>query len=89
MDATCQGRAVAEYLGTFPSHTAMHRNSKKGAGSEFVRTSEAKKEKIKEKVACSPPRNVYTDMVLENCPDAPWNVKQVLNIKHNNEPGRK
>ena len=89
MDATCQRRAVAEYLGTFPSHTAMHRNSKKGAGSEYVRTSEATKEKIKEKVACAPPRNVYSDMVLENSFDAPRNLKLVQNIKHKNERGKR
>ena len=89
MDATCQRRAVTKYLGTFPSHTAMHGNSKKGAGSEYVRTSEATKEKIKEKVACAPPRNVYTDMVLENSFDAPRNLKQVQNIKHNNERGKR
>ena len=50
MDATCQRRDVAKYLGTFPSRTAMHRNSKKGAGSEYVRTSEATKEKSKKRL---------------------------------------
>ena len=41
MNVACHGKAVAEYLGVFPLTTSMHGNSKKGSGSEYVRTSES------------------------------------------------
>ena len=43
MDITCTGKAVVEYVGTFPSTVSMHRNSKKGSCSEYVKTSESTK----------------------------------------------
>ncbi len=37
MDATCQDRAIVEYLGVFPSVSSMHGNSTK---SKYIRTCE-------------------------------------------------
>ena len=37
----------------------------------------------------APPRDVYTEMVLENSLDAPQNLKQVENIKFTNERGKR
>ena len=46
MNGNCLGKAVVEYLGTFPTTPCTHGNSKKGGGSEYIRTTEATKNKI-------------------------------------------
>jgi hypothetical protein len=84
MNVACHGKAVAEYLGVFPLTTSMHGNSKKGSGSEYVRTSKSTRKEINDRVTNAPPRNVYCDMVLEDSIDAPRNLKQVQNIKQTN-----
>ena len=78
---TCMGKAVVEYLGTFPSIISVHGNSKKGTGSEYVKTCATTKEKINDRIKNEPPRNVYCDMVLDDSMDAPRNLKQIQNFK--------
>jgi hypothetical protein len=84
MNVACHGKAVAEYLCVFPLTTSMHRNSKKGSGSEYIRTRESTRKEINDRVTNAPPRNIYCDMVLEDSIDAPWNLKRVQNIKQTN-----
>ena len=62
----------------------MHGNTKKGSSSEYVRTFENTTKKIIERITNTPPRNVYSDMVLEDCVNGPRNLKQVQNIKQAN-----
>ena len=72
MNITCTDKAVVEYLGEFPTTViSMHGNSKKGSCSEYVRTSESVKSEIKGKVKNDQPRNVYSEMVLDNSMEAP------------------
>ncbi|CAB4015460.1 Hypothetical predicted protein [Paramuricea clavata] len=78
MGVTCTGKAVVEYLGTFPSTISVHGNSKKGTGSEYVKTCATTKEKINDRIKNEPPRNVYCDMVLDDSMDAPRNLKQEI-----------
>ena len=59
----------------------MHGNTKKGSSSEYVRTCENTTKKIIERITTTPPRNVYSDMVLEDSVNGPRNLKQVQNIK--------
>ena len=84
MDITCQGKAVAEYIGVFTLTTSMHGNTKKGSSSEYVRTCENTTKRIIERITNTPQRNVYSDMVLEDCVNGPRNLKQVQNIKQAN-----
>ena len=84
MKITCTENAVVEYLGRFPTTVSMHGNSKKGSSSEYVRTSESVKNEIKNKVKCEQPRNVYSEVVLNNSVEAPRDLKQVQNFKHTN-----
>ena len=62
----------------------MHGNSKKGSRSEYAKTSESVKSDIKDKVKNDQPRNVYSEMVLDNSMEAPRDLKQVQNFKHAN-----
>ena len=84
MNITCTDKAVVEYLGEFPTTVSMHGNSKKGSCSEYVRTSESVKSDIKDKVKNDQPRNVYSEMVLNNSMEAPRDLKQVQNFKQAN-----
>ena len=84
MEVTCTEKAVVEYLGQFPTTVSMHGNSKKGSSSEYVRTSESVKYEIKDKVKNEQPRNVYSEMVLNNSIEAPRDLKQVQNFKYAN-----
>ena len=81
---TCTEIVVVEYLGQLPTTVSMHRNSKKGSSSKYVRTSESVKYKIKDRVKNEQPINVYTEMVLDNLVEAPRDLKQVQNVKHAN-----
>ena len=49
-----------------------------------MRTSESVKYEIKDKVKNEQPRNVYSEMVLNNSIEAPRDLKQVQNSKHAN-----
>ena len=82
MDTTCIGKAVVEYLGEFPRTASTHGNTKKGTGSEYIRTSLSTKSKIMEKVKTDQSHSVYRDMILEDPMEAPWDLKQVQNSKH-------
>ena len=75
MGVTCMDNAIVEYLGTFPTATSVHGNSKKGICSEYVRTSAPTAAKISERVKNEPARNVYCDMVLDDSIDAPKRSK--------------
>ena len=75
VDVTCMGKAIVEYLGTFPLTTSEHGNSKKGICSEYVRTFAAVTEKINDRVKNEPARKVYCDMVLDDFMVAPRDLK--------------
>ncbi|RDH83421.1 MAG: hypothetical protein DIZ80_08245, partial [endosymbiont of Galathealinum brachiosum] len=72
---------IVEYVGTFPSKTLPHGNSKAAHG-DYVRTSVKVKTAIQDRVVNSTPRQVYTDMVLNSSSNAPQNLRQVQNIKY-------
>jgi hypothetical protein len=78
MNITCTDKAVVEYLGEFPTTVSMHGNSKKGSRSEYVRTSESVKSDIKDKVKNDQPRNVYSEMVLDNSMEAPPSRREYI-----------
>jgi hypothetical protein len=75
--------AVVEYIGIFPNTPSVHGNSK-SSNAEYVRTSEATKNKLIEKVSATSvaPRKIYEEMILDDSLSAPRDLKQVQNAKH-------
>ncbi len=75
--------AIVEYTGTFQSITAPHGNAK-NTNTEYIRSSEATKIKLAEKLDNSslPPRKVYEQMLLDNPETVPRDLKQVQNKKY-------
>ena len=71
------------FIGNFPNTPSVHGNSK-SLSSEYVRTSEATKIKLMEKVnaSSSPPKKIYEEMILDDSLSAPRDLKQVQNTKH-------
>ncbi len=78
--------AVVEYIGIFPQNIVPHGNAKH-CNADYVRSSEAVKTKLTEKVknnngSLLAPRKIYEEMVLEDPENAPQDLKQVQNVKY-------
>ena len=78
--------AVVEYIGIFPQNVVPHGNAKH-CNADYVRSSEAVKTKLTEKVknnngSLLAPRKIYEEMVLEDPENAPRDLKQVQNVKY-------
>ena len=78
--------AVVEYIGIFPQNVVPHGNAKH-CNADYVRSSDAVKTKLTEKVknnngSLLAPRKIYEEMVLEDPENAPRDLKQVQNVKY-------
>ena len=77
--------AVFEYLGKYPLHTIPHGNARTPGG-EYVKTAHTVKTVIVANLAHNKlPRQIYTDLVLEDSKEAPRDLRQVQNIKYAHE----
>ena len=76
---------LVEYIGKYPTINFAHGNAKNSKG-DYMRTSDNINSEIIDKIiAHQMPRQVYTDMVLNDSDNAPRDLRQVQNVKSNVE----
>ena len=77
--------AVFEYLGKYPLYTIPHRNARTPGG-EYVKTGDSVKKAIVASLTHHKvPRQIYTDLVLDDLKEAPRDLRQVQNIKYSHD----
>ena len=80
--STKSNNAIFVSVGKHPMHTIRHGNARTPGG-EYVKTAlTVKKAIVTNLTQCKEPRQIYTDLVLDDSMEVPRDLRQVQNMKY-------